>query len=462
MQKVHFIGIEGIGMSALANILLSSDIQVTGSDLKPGIQCSELRKKGAVIYKGHKAENLAVDVDVVVYSEAIRRSNPELSEAYDRNLTVRSYANMLGFLMQEKIGIAVAGTHGKSTTSGMLAYLLEKAGLSPTFVVGARVNQLGGNSAPGAGDYFVAEACEFSRSFLNLSPQMAIITNIEEDHLDYYKDLNEIASAFTEFSRKIPQNGILVVDKQAYDLLPADLACHVETYSISEASDWQISGLVTDPYGQTFEVVYRGQNMGIYATKLPGFHNLRNTLSVIAMAHHLNIPKARVQNILGTYRGVGRRFETISDAPITIIDDYAHHPTEIKATLQGARDRFGFAKIWCIFQPHQASRTYHFLEDFAKSFALADEVIIADIFYARDSKEDRSRVHSSDLAEAIRKNGQSVYQISPFPAIVEFLQNCCQPEDVVLTLGAGDIWQVSSMLSNAIAITMSFTNSVAV
>ena len=377
----HFIGIEGNGMSAIARILLSAGVSISGSDLNPGILSQALLQQGAVISRGHRSTNLSVDVDMVVASAAIPSTNPEMQEARRRKLPIVSYAELLGRLMKEKMGIAIAGTHGKSTTSGLFAYLLQQADVDPSFVVGAKVRQLGGNAYHGSGNYFVAEACEYNRSFLQLAPHHAIITNIEADHLDYYRDLQDIISAFRAFAAQIPHHGKLVVEYQAAQYLGSDgLDCSLQTYGIERPANWQAHNIKRDKTCYRFDVSHDGRWIGQFATALPGLHNIANSLAAIALALEIGIDCQVVQRAIESYRGVARRFEIMASAPVTVIDDYAHHPTEIKAALQALRSCMAVNTVWAVFQPHQASRTYQLLDDFAGAFSLADNIIITDIF----------------------------------------------------------------------------------
>ncbi|NUM34531.1 MAG: UDP-N-acetylmuramate--L-alanine ligase [Candidatus Brocadiae bacterium] len=449
-KYAHFIGIEGIGMSAAADIIMDSGILVSGSDLNPGRMSLGLAKKGATIYKGHNKENIQNSVDIVVISAAIKEENPELQEARKQNKLVWKYSDLLGYLIAQKRGISVAGTHGKSTTSGMVSYMLHIAGLDPSFVVGAVLRQFDSNAHSGKGDFFVAEACEYDRSFLKLISEIAIITNIEADHLDYYNDLKEIFEAFYKFSSLLPNKGLLVVEKTVSSYFAAGLACQVQSYSISEEADWQALDIQRKNGKYSFRVVFRGEDKGWFQTSLYGKHNVANSLAAIAVGYHLGIPKEVLQNAIAKYQGVKRRFEILAQDPVTIIDDYAHHPTEIKAALSAMRDYKQNQKVWAVFQPHQASRTLHLLNDFASAFSAADEVIVADIYYARDSMEIRQKINSAVLVEKLNQNGTKARHIGGgLQEIEDFLKKNLQPGDSVITMGAGNICQVSQALSCA-------------
>ena len=447
MKKIHFIGIEGCAMSGMAHILLKQNNKITGSDLTPGLSAKQLSKQGAVIYKGHNKKHLDKETDLVIISAAIKENNPELAEARKRNVPVLKYAEMLGKLMSGNIGIAVAGTHGKSTTSGLMAYMMHKTGMKPNYVIGAKVRQLKGNSGIGSSPYFVAEACEYDKSFLQLNPKIGIITNIELDHLDCYKNIQEISQAFTNFAKLLPQDGLLVVEKEAMDYLDlSQIQCEIQSYSLNQKAQWYINKIYREGLKYKFEVFHNENRKGLFSIKLAGRHNISNALATIAVAFYLNIPQHSIQNVLQKYTGVNRRFEILSTCPVTIIDDYAHHPTEIKAVLRGLREYAHFNKIWCVFQPHQASRTYHLLKDFSSSFELADEVVLSDIYFARDSIEDRNRINSQILAENIVAQGKNAYYMKSFNDIENFLKNNVTHGDVIITLGAGDIYKIAHNL----------------
>lgn len=447
MQRVHFIGSEGIGMSAVADIMLGQGKCVSGSDLNPGKMSQALEEKGAKIYKGHSQEHLSSEVELVIASAAIKEENPEIQQARRLNIPVIKYAESLGMLMKGKKGIAVAGTHGKSTTSGMAAYMLYAAHLDPSFVVGAVLRQFQKNSRAGQGEYFVAEACEYDRSYLQLHPHIAIITNMEADHLDYYKDIEEIRDSFNTFARLLPKDGLLVIEQSAFPHIK-NISCPIQTYSISQKADWQALNIRRENGRYRFEVSHKGEMKGTFEISLYGIHNVANALAVIAVGYHLGITTPLLQKAIVEYEGVERRFEVLTETPVTIIDDYAHHPTKIKAVLNALRDYREFRKVWCVFQPHQASRTYYLLDEFAEAFTKADEIIVTDIFYARDSMEIRQKVHSKDLVAKIQRHGQRAQYISSFGEIEEFLKKNLQPGDAVLLVGAGSITQLSQQLAS--------------
>ena len=448
MQKVHLIGIEGIGMSGLAELLLAAGYEVSGCDLRPGAYAQRLASKGATIMSGHCISHIHAKLDIVVASPAVDQNHPELAAAARQNIPVLRYTEMLSQLMHDRRQIAVAGTHGKSTTTGMLTWLMHSAGLAPSFVVGANVPQLESNAGLGQSDFFVVEACEYRRSFLKFTPESAIVTNIEADHLDYYRDLDDIVMAFEEFAAKLAPQGILVIDSEAFARFHSKPACQVATYRMDDpAADWRVANIAKLPCGHTFDVLHQGQLFGNFTSRLPGMHNVGNSLAVIAMGHFLGIALADIQTAIASYEGVGRRFEILAKSPVTIISDYAHHPTKVKALLQATREVFDKAKLWMVYQPHQANRTYKLFAEFTRAFELADEIIITDIFYARDSQADRDRVSGRQLADAIAAQGKECRHLSQFAEIAAWLRSRWQPGDVVLVAGAGTIVELAEMLA---------------
>ena len=447
-RRFHFIGVGGVGMSGLAKIMLKNKAIVTGSDQTRSTVTDKLCELGADIKTGHCADNLHSQTDAVVISAAVTENNPELAYARAKGCRVYKYAQMLGILCSRYEGIAISGTHGKSTTSGWLAYCLKRAGLDPNFIIGADVLQLSSSSGTGDSRFFVAEACEYDRSFLNLKPYMGCILNIEADHLDYYKDEAEIVEAFTDFARGIKHGGILIangldgnVAKVARRLSPY---VRLETFGFDKSYNYSAHNLVPSNTGCTFDVVHNGRLTGNAKISLPGKHNVANALAVIAMARNAGMDFEHILEILPEFGGMDRRVmlkDKVND--ITVLDDYAHHPTEIRASLQAIRQKYEPKKLWCIFQPHQYSRTRFLLKDFAESFALADVTIMPEIYFVRDSVETKKEVNSQMLVEKIRGNGSEAIFIDGFDSICEYLMKNVQTGDVVVTMGAGDIWKVA-------------------
>ncbi len=444
----HFIGAGGIGMSGLAKVLLDRSDLVTGSDAQGSEIVRNLNDRGAKILIGHGDGNLPEGAGAVVISAAIKEDNPELREARGRNLPVLKYAQMLGALMDQFQGIAVCGTHGKSTTSGWLSFLMSRAGLEPNFIVGAEVTQLGDSSGSGKGDFLIAEACEYDRSFLNLSPQIALMLNIEQDHLDYYRDEDDIVDAFLCFASKIRPGGKLIANgddsnvRKVLSRLPGSVESL--TFGLDPSSDFYAQNVsVTDGLHE-FDV-YNGQEfLGRVRNPLPGRHNVLNALAVVATATVVGVPARQTVSILGEFIGIDRRMmlKDIIDN-ITIMDDYAHHPTEIRACLEAIRERFDPRRLWCIFQPHQYSRTRFLLEDFATSFQLADITIIPEIYFVRDTEQSKKTVNAEILARRINEQDSKALCINEFSHIITHLIQNVEPGDLVITMGAGDIWKVA-------------------
>ncbi len=447
-KRFHFIGAGGIGMSGLAALLVKHRAIVTGSDQTAGAVIERLRLRGADIKIGHKEHNLDPATDAVVISAAIREVNPELKLARQLGIRVYKYAEMLGRLFNCYSGIAVAGTHGKSTTSGWLAYLLKQAGLNPTFIVGADIPQLGGNSGIGNGRWFVAEACEYDRSFLNLKPQIGCVLNIEQDHLDYYKDEAEIVEAFCDFAKGIKPGGMLTASGEdanvakVIKVLPTGTRC--ETFGLAERCNWRAANLDEGDGLYAFDVCRDGRHLGRVRISVPGKHNISNALAVVASAVNAGVEPGEVLRLLPGFTGVDRRLMLRAQIKgITILDDYAHHPTEIKASLKAIKEHYQPKHLWCIFQPHQYSRTRFLLDDFAESFRLADITIMPEIYFVRDSQQSRREVNSQVLVDRIRARGSEAMFIDGFAAICDYLTKQVRSGDAVVTMGAGDIWKVA-------------------
>jgi len=445
-KQIYFIGIGGIGMSGIAKMLIAEHATVSGSDIRDSAKLEELRRLGATVILGHAAENVPRDVDQVVMTAAIKPNNEELREAHKRGIKVLKYAEMLGILMRQRKGIAVSGTHGKTTTTAMISSVLVRAGLDPTFVIGGDVEALGGSSRVGNGIWFVAEACEYDRSFHNLRPDIAVITSIEEDHLDYYRDLKEITQSFARFASLVPTDGVVIANNQDRNVRAAieGLECDVQTYGIRVESDWMASEPAWDGSLSHFQAFYRGDMFGEFALQQSGVHNVLNALAAIAVCTRAGVSVDDIREGLASFQGVLRRFELIGEARgIVIIDDYAHHPTEIQVTLKAARERFDGRRIWCVFQPHQHSRTRFLLKDFARSFGSADRILVPDIYFVRDSEEDRTAVTSMDLVGEISNFGGDALYLADFDNIEEHLLENLVEGDVLITMGAGNVDEVA-------------------
>jgi UDP-N-acetylmuramate--alanine ligase len=448
-DHIFFCGIGGIGMSGLAKILLENGYKVSGSDLtKPSIVDS-LISLGATFYLSQIESNLA-GADVFVYSAAIPKDNPEFLEAKKRNLKMISRSELLGDLMKSKKGIAVAGTHGKTTTSTMLSMVLEEAGLDPTIVVGGEVGNIGGNAKTGRGEYFVAEACEYEKSFLDIHPFGAIITNIEADHLDTYKDLDDIIETFKKFATQIDKNGVLVVcgDDKNMMHLNGSFDGHLITYGLKDADfiaeDIKVTGRKT-----IFSVKNKDRLLGQFELIIPGIHNVLDALSVIAICDHLGLDLESVRLSISKFVNAKRRYEIKGEKNgVLVIDDYAHHPTEIRATLKGIADFYPDKKIWAVFQPHQYSRTRLLFDDFSESFKGIHKVIIPDIYEARDTEDDKKAVTAEKLAEAIDSFSKNGIYIGDFEEATDYLSKNVESGDLIITIGAGPVYRVAEGFLN--------------
>lgn len=450
-KRFHFIGAGGIGMSGLAALMVNHKAIVTGSDQTGGVVIDRLNSSGADIKIGHKEHNLNPSADAVVISAAIKEDNPELMLARREGIKVYKYAEALGKVFNFYRGIAISGTHGKSTTSAWLAYILKQAGLDPTFIVGADIPQLGGNSGIGESKWFIAEACEYDRSFLNLKPQIGCIMNIEADHLDYYRDEAEIVEAFRDFALGVKAEGAIITngeDKNVSRLIQGCRLCgndrKIVTFGFGQGFEYHPDNIEEKDGLYTFDVYHGKELIGRAGTSIPGRHNIANALACIAMACNAGIAPQDVLRILPGFTGVDRRLMLKGEINgITILDDYAHHPTEIRASLKAIRQCYHPQRLLCVFQPHQYSRTRFLLNDFAESFKLADIVIVPEIYFVRDSLESKKEINSQVLAERIRVKGGEAIFIDGFAAICDYLAKQLHQGDVVVTMGAGDVWKVS-------------------
>jgi len=470
-KRFHFIGAGGIGMSGLAQLLIKNSAIVTGSDQTASSVTNRLCQMGADIKIGHNSDNLGRDTDAVVISAAIKEDNPELKLARERGYKVYKYAQMLGQLMDRYDGIAVAGTHGKSTASGWLSWLLRQAGIDANFIVGADVTQLGSSSGAGDSTYFVAEACEYDRSFLNMKPKIACVLNIEQDHLDYYKNEGEIVEAFGLFTLGVKSDGVLIFNGQdpnvAKIIKRFSDYLQYETFGLDEKSNFFARNIVLKDGLYEFEVCHNSEPLGLTRISLPGRHNILNALAVTAMATRVGLSSEKILSLLPGFTGIDRRLMlkaqfVVRDAScvmrpatdvrntqyairntITVLDDYAHHPTEIRSSLEAVRKRYQPMRIWCVFQPHQYSRTRFLLDDFAESFKLADVTIVPEIYFVRDSEASKKEVNSQILVERIRANKSNAVFIDSFAGICDYLQENVTAGDLVITMGAGDIWKVA-------------------
>jgi len=446
-QRIHMVGIGGIGMSGIAEVLLTLGYSVSGSDTKLSTLTERLENLGATIYEGHKATNVE-GAHVVVTSSAVKSENPEVSEAHKRKIPVIPRAEMLAELMRLKYGIAVGGAHGKTTTTSLVASILTAAHLDPTFVVGGKVNQAGTTARLGKGEYFVVEADESDRSFLFFAPVVAVVTTIDREHLDQYTSLADIQDAFTQFVNRVPFYGaaILCLDEPNVQAIIPNVKRPILTYGTSSQADLLISDIELQGLASEFRLTYKGEDLGLFRLPHPpGIHNVRNAAAAAAVALYLNVPAELIRRGLEKFSGVGRRFDikgSVND--ITVIDDYGHHPAEIKATLEAARG-CKFGRLLVLFQPHRFSRTQHLWQEFTHAFNQADLLVITDIYAA--SEAPIPGVSSEALAGAVREAGhKNVHYIRSMQDSIIFLLKNARPGDAILTVGAGSVSRASNEL----------------
>lgn len=446
--RIHFIGIGGISMSGLAEILLKEGFQVSGSDSTPSPLTRRLESLGATVYIGQRASNITDDIQLVVYTAAIHEDNPEYMEVVSKNIPKMTRAVLLGQLMKNyKTAIAVSGTHGKTTVTSMISQILLDADMDPTISVGGIMKAINGNIRVGNSQNFITEACEYTNSFLDFFPTMGIILNIEEDHLDFFKDIQDIRNSFHLFAKKLPENGLLIINHEIpdYEEITRDLACRVVTYGLSPDADYYAEDIHYDQLARgSYTLGEHGQTTTQVQLGTTGEHNILNSLAAIAAARELAVPTERILQGLLHFSGTDRRFEykgTIGN--VTIIDDYAHHPTEIEATLRTAGN-YPHNTIWCVFQSHTYTRTKALLKEFARALSLADKVIVADIYAARET--DTLGVSALTLLEEIKKYGTECYYFPSFDEIENFILQSCVDDDLVITMGAGDVFKIGDHL----------------
>ena len=447
-KHIHLIGIGGIGVSGLAEMMLSRGYTVSGSDMKASVVTARLAEKGARIYTGHVAEQID-GADFIVYSAAVREDNPELVQARASGIPAVNRAEMLGLLMQEyKNSLAVAGTHGKTTTTSMISVILEKGGFDPTMLIGGDIREIKGNAKTGNTPYLVAEACEYKDSFLSFKPFGAIILNIEEDHLDYFRDLEHIIDSFTRFTSQVTEGGFVVYNHDDVNCrrLLKGLTVPALSFGLDESCDYTAQNIQFNASGcAAFTLIYKKKAMGTISLIVPGMHNVYNALAAIAAALECGVAFSAIQESLGSFQGARRRFEYrgLFHGAI-VVDDYAHHPTEIRATLAAAA-KTEHKRVWCIFQPHTYTRTAELMQEFSTCFSEADQVIITKIYAARET--DTLGVHGRDLADKIVSNGQNAVYLDTFPEIIDYLSSRVAEGDLILTVGAGNIDEVAKSLT---------------
>ena len=445
---VYFIGIGGISMSGLAEVLLEEGFPVSGSDSKQSALTDMLVQKGARVFIGQKRENITSDIDVVVYTSAIHPDNPEFVAMKTLGIPSLTRAELLGQLMKNyKLPVAVSGTHGKTTTTSMISEILLKADTDPTLSIGGILKSIGGNIKVGHSDYFVTEACEYTNSFLSFFPKIGIILNIEADHLDFFKDLQDIRSSFHRFAQLIPSDGTLIINQDISDVseVTDGLVCNIITFGSNDTADYYPSDIQYDESGCATFILHGPQrNPETFHLNVPGEHNIMNALAAVALADLFKISREHTRSALNAFHGTDRRFEYKGNVNgITIIDDYAHHPSEITATLKAAQN-YPHKKIWCVFQPHTYTRTKAFLPEFGKALSLADHVVLADIYAARET--DTLGISSVDVQKEVQKWNPDCSYFPSFSEIEEFLlKNCC-PGDLLITMGAGDVVNIGENL----------------
>jgi len=424
-MKIHFIGVGGIGVSALAQYYLHNGHQVSGSDLASSEITDKLKKLGARIFIGkNNAKNLSKDTDLVVYSPAVQKNNPELAYALKNKIKALSYPQALGEMTREHFTVAVSGTQGKSTTTALLALILIKAGLNPTVILGTKLKEFGGSNFRPGGELLLIEADEHFASFLNYWPRIIVLTNVAKDHLDYYKNLNNILKTFARYIGHIPQDGALAAnwdDANTRKILSSNSRLRIQKYSLKQPEAKRLKKIM----------------------KVPGEHNIYNALAALAAARILKVPDKISLAALSSYRGAWRRFEIVQTKPFILISDYGHNPVKVIAALKAAREKYPKKKIWCVYQPHQHQRTHYLFSDFVKTFRAApiDQIIITDIYdvAGREEKATSRKVDSTKLVKAVNK--ESVIYLAK-PKIVPFLKKNVKPKEVVIVMGAGDIYQI--------------------
>ena len=448
IKLIHFIGIGGISMSGLAEILINLGYKVSGSDLKESSITQKLKNMGIEVYTGHSTENIK-NPDLVVYTAAVKDNNPELLKARSLNITTMDRAALLGQIMKKyPYSIGVSGTHGKTTTTSMISMIMIESNLDPTIHIGGELDYIGGTTRVGNSKFFVTEACEYCDSFLKFFPYIAVILNIDLDHVDYFKDIEQIKDSFVNFASLVPKKGCVIAcgnDSNIISILDR-ITAPVVTYGLNNSNCmWSAENINYDISGcASFTLLKNGKEIDMIKLKVPGSHNVNNSLAAIATCYQLGCPISAIKQGLDKFIGTHRRFEQKGVYNgVAIIDDYAHHPSEIKATLKAAKNGHS-SKIWCVFQPHTYTRTKSLLNEFALSFSNADVIIVADIYAARE--EDSGEINSQILVEKINCSGGNAIYMNNFCDIANYLRDNAVPGDIVITMGAGDIYKVGEEL----------------
>jgi UDP-N-acetylmuramate--alanine ligase len=446
--SIYFIGIGGVSMCGLAELLWDAGFQVSGSDRCSSARTSSLESKGITVFYGQRTENITKDMACVVFTSAVHPDNPELKAAREMKIPCLARGELMGQIMRNyRTPIGISGTHGKTTTTSMVSEILLRAGTDPTLMIGGRLKSIDGNLRIGKSGYFVTEACEYTNSFLSFSPNIGLILNIEEDHLDFFRDLADIRHSFREYAKLLPADGCLIINGDIQNLseITEGLACRVITFGSNDSSDYYPSDITYNEAGYPSFTPCLGRNKLLrISLQVPGLHNISNALAAMALARLLGIGEAVTAEALHDFTGADRRFEYKGQiGGVTIIDDYSHHPTEISAALEAA-SRYPHKTLWCVFQPHTYSRTKAFLHDFAKALTLADRVVLADIFAARET--DTLGVSSELLRDEILALGHSCDYFPTFDEIENFLLENCINGDLLITMGAGDVVKIGENL----------------
>ncbi len=444
---VHFMGIGGISMSGLAEILLNEGFTVSGSDRAKSALTENLEAQGVRVYYKQIASNITDDIDLVVYTAAISKDNPELLAVNEKKIPTLTRAELLGQIMKNyDTPIAISGTHGKTTTTSMVSEMLMQAETDPTLSIGGMLPSIGGNIRIGNSEYFVTEACEYTNSFLSFFPKISLILNVEEDHLDFFKDIHDIRASFNRFAKLLPDDGTLIVggDIEGFDVITKDVACKIITFGEKASDTYSYTDLTFDAAAHASFTLHSPSGDTRITLSVPGKHNVLNAMAAIALSDKLGLPRESSLKAVSSFKGTERRFEHKGEiGGITIIDDYAHHPTEIRATLEAAL-KTEHKTLWCVFQPHTYTRTKAFLDDFAKALSLADHIVLADIYAARE--KNTIGISSKDLAEKITALGKPCSYFPSFDEIENFLLENCSAGDLLITMGAGDIYKIGENL----------------
>lgn len=456
-KKIHFIGIGGISMSGLAEILLSKGYEITGSDQKASDETLHLKSIGIKVYIGHSKSNIAADVDLVIYTAAVHDDNVEIQEAKKRDILAIDRAELVGTMMKDyTYPISIAGTHGKTTTTSMLTEIYIADEKNPTASIGGILNSIHGNFKIGGNDYFIVESCEYCDSFLKFNPYAGIILNIDRDHTDYFKDMEQTYASFKKFALKIPQNGILTINNEIpkVNKIIEALNCRVITFGLKNNSLWYADNIKYDSNGNgSYTAMRNNESIGEIRLNVPGEYNILNSLAACATAYELGISFNGIKKGLINFKGTHRRFEYKGKFNnVTVIDDYAHHPTEIKSTISAAKAH-NINKLWCVFQPHTYSRTKSLLNEFAEAFDDADNIIVLDIFAARE--QDTGEIHSKDLVKKLKERNSNAFYFKTFKEATDFLISNCSENDMLITMGAGDIYLLGETLLKTVLSTIS-------